>query len=388
MLEGRHHRPDQGHRTALQNAASIAGLMLTTEALIAEIKEKEKAGGGGGCRRRRHGRHVLIPDSPQRFAGPRRQAGALFLYWRKWADPSGGRVSGGHRALPHPEETVRAARAVAESAPETEILVVDNASGDRIEADLAAAVPAARLVAEPSNRGFGAACNRGARESARPYILFLNSDAYVRPGAVAALVAALDAAPGAAAAAPRLSNPDGSLQRSIQRLPTPWRIFCESAGLAFLSGGRRAVRRPLGDAAGPRAAAIRPGGRWAPRSSCGAAAFDAAGGFDENFFLYAEETDLLARWQGMRPRAPLRAAAPRSCTRGARSAGDRLFGAAPRLARPLCGEAPRSGWRALAARASLSAGAALRYATALLTPGERGRVRRARYRAALSGARQ
>jgi chaperonin GroEL len=39
-------------RTALQNAASIASLLLTTEALVAEIKEDEKApamppGGGG-----------------------------------------------------------------------------------------------------------------------------------------------------------------------------------------------------------------------------------------------------------------------------------------------------------------------------------------------------
>jgi chaperonin GroEL len=35
-------------RTALQNAASIAGLMLTTEAMIADIPEKKEAGGGGG----------------------------------------------------------------------------------------------------------------------------------------------------------------------------------------------------------------------------------------------------------------------------------------------------------------------------------------------------
>ena len=44
--------PTKVTRTALQNAASIAGLMLTTEALITEIPEKEKApampGGGGG----------------------------------------------------------------------------------------------------------------------------------------------------------------------------------------------------------------------------------------------------------------------------------------------------------------------------------------------------
>ena len=44
--------PTKVARTALQNAASIAGLLLTTEALIVEKKEKESAapahGGGGG----------------------------------------------------------------------------------------------------------------------------------------------------------------------------------------------------------------------------------------------------------------------------------------------------------------------------------------------------
>jgi len=44
--------PTKVTRTALQNAASIAALLLTTEALICEIKEDEKApamppGGGG-----------------------------------------------------------------------------------------------------------------------------------------------------------------------------------------------------------------------------------------------------------------------------------------------------------------------------------------------------
>jgi chaperonin GroEL len=39
--------PTKVTRTALQNAASIAGLMLTTEAMISEIPEKKEAGGGG-----------------------------------------------------------------------------------------------------------------------------------------------------------------------------------------------------------------------------------------------------------------------------------------------------------------------------------------------------
>ena len=39
--------PDQGHRTALQNAASIAGLMLTTEAMVSEIPEPKEAAPAG-----------------------------------------------------------------------------------------------------------------------------------------------------------------------------------------------------------------------------------------------------------------------------------------------------------------------------------------------------
>jgi chaperonin GroEL len=40
--------PKKVTRTALQNAASIAGLLLTTECLVTEIPEKEKAPAGGG----------------------------------------------------------------------------------------------------------------------------------------------------------------------------------------------------------------------------------------------------------------------------------------------------------------------------------------------------
>ena len=43
--------PTKVVRTALQNAASVAGMMLTTEAMIAEKPKKEAApapGGGGG----------------------------------------------------------------------------------------------------------------------------------------------------------------------------------------------------------------------------------------------------------------------------------------------------------------------------------------------------
>ena len=39
--------PAKVTRTALQNAASIAGLMLTTEAMIADVQDEKGEGGGG-----------------------------------------------------------------------------------------------------------------------------------------------------------------------------------------------------------------------------------------------------------------------------------------------------------------------------------------------------
>ena len=42
-------------RSALQNAASVAGLMLTTEALVAEKPKEEKAPAGGGGGGHMHG---------------------------------------------------------------------------------------------------------------------------------------------------------------------------------------------------------------------------------------------------------------------------------------------------------------------------------------------
>ena len=67
-------------------------------------------------------------------------------------------------------------------------------------------------------------CRDRARETGRPYLLFLNSDAEVRPGAVDALAAALDGDPLAAAAGPRLRNPDGTLQRYFKAGQTPLRV--------------------------------------------------------------------------------------------------------------------------------------------------------------------
>ena len=40
--------PTKVVRAAIQNAASVAGLLITTEAMVAEIPAKKGAGGGAG----------------------------------------------------------------------------------------------------------------------------------------------------------------------------------------------------------------------------------------------------------------------------------------------------------------------------------------------------
>jgi N-acetylglucosaminyl-diphospho-decaprenol L-rhamnosyltransferase len=282
-----------------------------------------------------------------------------------------------------PEQTVRAARAVAQSTCEVEVVVVDNASGDAVGRRLATEVPRARLVTEEENRGYGAACNRGARETAGKYLLFLNSDTATGPGAAAALVAALEADPSAAAAGPRLLNPDGSLQPSIQRLPTLWRIFCESSGLAALSGGRGVFRghmKTREDHGRPHPVTAVKGAALLVRRS----AFDEVGGFDESFFLYAEETDLLARLsaRGHRilyePRAEV-------AHLGGGSGGDALFGHLHAGLRRYVEKHHGKAAGKLAA-AMLALGAAARWLLAVVTPGESARQRRLRYRSALSAS--
>ena len=283
-----------------------------------------------------------------------------------------------------PAETVRAAEAVARFAPELPILVVDNASRDGIAERLAGSVPAARVLAEDQNRGYGAACNRAARETDAEFLLLLNSDAYLEPGAVESLLAALDEDPAAAAVGPRLSDPAGGLQESIRRLPTPWKIFCESSGLAALAGGRGVFRghtKTREDHSRAQAVEALMGAALLVRRS----AFERVGGFDEGYFLYAEETDLFRRLRDCGDRILFE---PRSRVIhvGGASSGDRLFA---RLHASLERYAGKFHGPAAArfARAILICGAAARYLVALATPGEGGRKRRNRYRAALSAPR-
>jgi GT2 family glycosyltransferase len=112
-----------------------------------------------------------------------------------------------------------------------EVWVVDNASSDGSVDAIGEAFPRVRVIANTDNAGFGAANNQAMRQANGEYFLLLNSDAFPRPGALAALVEYSKQHPEAGVVGPRLLNADGSLQRSCWKFPSPTRAWLENVGI-------------------------------------------------------------------------------------------------------------------------------------------------------------
>jgi len=94
-----------------------------------------------------------------------------------------------------------------------QVIVVDNASADASAAMVQAEFPQVELIANADNLGFGRANNQALASCRGRHVLLLNPDTLVHPGALAALVAQMDAQPDVAVIGCRLLNADGTLQR-------------------------------------------------------------------------------------------------------------------------------------------------------------------------------
>jgi GT2 family glycosyltransferase len=102
---------------------------------------------------------------------------------------------------------------VANTDPVYELIIVDNSSPDGTGDELDMWVTGARLMRLPRNVGFGPGANFGASHAIGHYLCFLNSDAFVEPGWLEPLLAALDL-PGTGAAIPMVLDTDGTLQEA------------------------------------------------------------------------------------------------------------------------------------------------------------------------------
>ena len=166
----------------------------------------------------------------------------------------------------------------------TEVLVLDNASADG-SAGAARRHPATtQLVALERRRGKGENDSELLQRSRGRYCLLLNEDSELEPGATAALLAALEADPEAAAAGARLMRPDGRRQASAWRFPTPTTAL---VGALFLH--RRYTVQSRGDETREV--------DWAQSAALlvRRAAAEQIGWFDPAFFVYSDEVDFCKR---------------------------------------------------------------------------------------------
>ena len=173
------------------------------------------------------------------------------------------------------------------------VVVVDNDSRDGSGEALAASDPDAHWLPTGSNLGYGAAANRGVAQTIEPYVLVLNPDVLVEPGAVKALASALERDQELGVAGPYVEEPDGARYPSARRFPD----LLTAAGHAFLGyvapGNRFSRAYKLADLDPDR-----PGDVDWVSGSCFLArrtAYEAVGGFDERYFMYAEDVDLCWR---------------------------------------------------------------------------------------------
>jgi N-acetylglucosaminyl-diphospho-decaprenol L-rhamnosyltransferase len=120
-----------------------------------------------------------------------------------------------------------------------DVIVVDNGSSDGSVDLVRDRFPGVVLIANASNRGFSAANNQAIEQARGRYQFLLNSDAEVEPTALRALVSYGDEHPQAGVIGPKLLNPDGTLQPSGGRFPTPMSTVASLLGLNRLTGRPR-----------------------------------------------------------------------------------------------------------------------------------------------------
>ncbi len=173
-----------------------------------------------------------------------------------------------------------------------EVVVVDNASGDGSAGAARSTYPEATVIEASENLGFGPASNRGWHATRAPYVLFLNPDAVVTPGALEALCAILDTRPDVGIVAPATRNADGTPQVSFGPDLTP---MGEWRQRRLVRGVRARDPRALARLEEATSREFEPA--WVSGSCLLArrALLETLGGFDEAFFLYEEDVDLCLR---------------------------------------------------------------------------------------------
>jgi len=177
----------------------------------------------------------------------------------------------------------------------SEVIIVDNASGDNSREIVAAQFQEVQWIQLKTNIGFGRACNIGAEAARGQYLLLLNPDTVVSSNTLASAVEFMEEHPKAGLMGPKILNPDGTLQLSCRRsIPTPSVAFYYFTGLSHLfPKSKRFGRYHLTymDEDETAQVDVLSGSFMFMRRDI----FDIIGGFDKRFFMYGEDIDLCYR---------------------------------------------------------------------------------------------
>ncbi len=175
-----------------------------------------------------------------------------------------------------------------------EVTVVDNASDDGSVQIVRSRFPQVAVIQNSRNVGFGAANNQAIKTAKDEYVLLLNPDTIVLDRAIQKTVHFMEQHPEADIVGCKLLNLDGSLQPSCRSFPSIANCFFETLFLYKLFPKNKVIGRyhmtcfsynkvaEVDMVAGSFMMIKR-------------AVFQYVGGFDEDFFLYSEETDLCLR---------------------------------------------------------------------------------------------
>jgi GT2 family glycosyltransferase len=176
-----------------------------------------------------------------------------------------------------------------------EIIVVDNASSDGSAEAIKSEYPDVIVIKNDKNYGFARANNIGIKRSSGKYVCLINSDVQVLDRTIKYMIGYMDNNPAVGIAGPKILSPDMTLQDSCRQFPTLWNKLCDTMALrrvfpksAIFSGEHMMFfahdRLIIVDSLAGCFMLIR---RTALRE---------IGLFDEQYFIYSEETDLCKRF--------------------------------------------------------------------------------------------
>jgi GT2 family glycosyltransferase len=196
--------------------------------------------------------------------------------------------------------TEQAIQSIYDSAPDLsfEIIVVDNSSDSSQMYD----DPNKNgiMVTHVENKGFGNACNIGAKISRGKYILFLNNDTIMHKDTLDACVLYLQQDPRIGALGTRTLLKNGVLDHACKRgFPTPMSSLYYFCGLdkKYPDSKKYGAYRQtfIGEDSVSEVDSVAGSFLMMPRL-----VFDKLGGYDETFFMYGEDLDLCYRVKELR----------------------------------------------------------------------------------------